>query len=463
MKQTSKKLLLTVLLSMAGVACMDTDSDKEGLGSFEDGAQEEVEVESLVQGLDGVGQLQPGQVRYVGHDRTQSISENYDPNSLRSRYAPTFYIAAGSCFPRSAFSANGEVGGGLQDTGAMNGNCGEAQLHSTNTYVYEKNYERGVKAIVYALYFPKDGYGTADGHRHDWERVIVWFQYGQPLAVTYGQHKGHFTLRWWAVPKDVYNGSAHPVAYVGKTKHGMYNSPNNGPGGYAENYYFSDTRNTYAQKRTFEWQVNLNTAPLHIKQIVSSDLWGDAISPFRDDQINGMLDKAAGFVTAGVEDYACKDEGCRRSPGDYVAVFTSRLNRSIDVWGYPDHQRDANQKLVSYYKTGSEQQQWNVIPWMKPMNGQYGEDVYQLRNRKSGMCMDIRDMATGNGTLVTQWPCKNVHSDPNANSQLWRRDRDRWINVRANRCLDTRNNSAAPNTDLMLYDCNWTAGQAWLD
>ena len=463
MKQLSNRLLLVAALSMASTACLGTGSEATDLEDSESDLEGATQLGHVVQGLDGVAQLAPSDVRYIAHNATQSISENYDPNSLRSRYAPTFYIAGGSCFPRSAFSANGDVGGGLQDTGSMDGNCGQAQLPSTNTYVYEKNYERGVKAIIYALYFPKDGYGTSDGHRHDWERVIVWFKNGQPIAVTYGQHKGYFTLRWWAVPKDAYNGSDHPAAYVGKTKHGMYNSPNNGPGGYAENFYFSDTRNTYARKRSFEWQVNLNTASLRIKQIVSSDLWGDAISPFRDDQLRQVLDKAADFVTADVEDYVCKDEGCRRSPGDYVAVFTSRLNRSIDVWGFPDHQRDANQKLVSYYKTGSEQQQWSVIPWMKPMGGAYGEDVYQLRNRKSGMCMDIRDMQTGNGTLVTQWPCKNVPSDRDANSQLWRRDRDRWINVRANRCLDTRNNSIAPNTDLMLYDCNWTAGQAWLD
>ncbi|MGW3159177.1 NPP1 family protein [Streptomyces sp. NPDC001089] len=101
----------------------------------------------------------------------------------------------------TAVAAGGYVNPGLGLGGAVNGHCHDrAQLDHANTYSREKC-NNGWCAIMYASYFEKDQSsdgvgeiaGGANGHRHDWEHVVVWVQNNTVKYVSVSQHKGWAT------------------------------------------------------------------------------------------------------------------------------------------------------------------------------------------------------------------------------------------------------------------------------
>nr|B0B0Q6.1 RecName: Full=Necrosis-inducing protein NPP1 [Phytophthora cinnamomi]CAL47421.1 necrosis-inducing protein [Phytophthora cinnamomi] len=94
----------------------------------------------------------------------------------------SFHITDG-CHPYPAVQADGSVSGGLEWSGADDGDCkGSAwgsQVYARSAW-YNNKY-----AIMYAWYFPK-GKGRQhvhklhSGHRHEWEFAVVWVD--QPSA-----------------------------------------------------------------------------------------------------------------------------------------------------------------------------------------------------------------------------------------------------------------------------------------
>ncbi|MFZ4842532.1 NPP1 family protein [Mycetocola saprophilus] len=91
---------------------------------------------------------------------------------------------------------DGRLNGGLKLGGNVNGHCHDpAQLQNANTYSRSKC-NNGWCAIMYASYFEKDqaanGVGTivnnGNGHRHDWEHVIVWVHDNQVQYVSRSVH-----------------------------------------------------------------------------------------------------------------------------------------------------------------------------------------------------------------------------------------------------------------------------------
>ncbi|MCF9045828.1 NPP1 family protein [Acinetobacter nectaris] len=77
------------------------------------------------------------------------------------------------CVPFPAVDAAGNVSGGLEPSGAMNGHCSAS---TGQVYVNQASY-KGECAVMYSWFFPKDqnvdGPGNR-GHRYDWENIVVW-------------------------------------------------------------------------------------------------------------------------------------------------------------------------------------------------------------------------------------------------------------------------------------------------
>ncbi|KAJ4396207.1 hypothetical protein N0V93_000426 [Gnomoniopsis smithogilvyi] len=84
-------------------------------------------------------------------------------------FQPLLHVANG-CVPFPGVNAAGDTNAGLDPTGATNGGC------SSNTgQIYVRGASsRGLYALMYSWYFPKDSPLSGLGHRHDWEGAIVW-------------------------------------------------------------------------------------------------------------------------------------------------------------------------------------------------------------------------------------------------------------------------------------------------
>ncbi|WP_260189797.1 NPP1 family protein [Actinophytocola gossypii] len=93
------------------------------------------------------------------------------------RWQPAFDYDGDGCYPTPAIGQDGTLNPGLNNSGALNGNChDQSDLDNTNSYSRSKC-DAGWCAYLYDLYFEKDqavpGIDCC-GHRHDIEHVVVW-------------------------------------------------------------------------------------------------------------------------------------------------------------------------------------------------------------------------------------------------------------------------------------------------
>ncbi|MEU7339561.1 NPP1 family protein [Streptomyces sp. NPDC007074] len=132
-------------------------------------------------------------------DVITALPQNAD--GLEQTFSPAYDYDGNGCYTTAAISPDGYVNPGLGLGGAVNGHCHDrAQLDHANTYSREKC-NNGWCAIMYASYFEKDQSsdgvgeiaGGANGHRHDWEHVVVWVQNNTVKYVSVSQHKGWAT------------------------------------------------------------------------------------------------------------------------------------------------------------------------------------------------------------------------------------------------------------------------------
>ncbi|MCS4277040.1 hypothetical protein M2390_002234 [Mycetocola sp. BIGb0189] len=126
----------------------------------------------------------------------QPLPQNAD--GLEQTFSPAYDYDTDGCYATAAISASGQINSGLGLGGAVNGHCHDApQLQNANTYSREKC-NNGWCAIMYASYFEKDQSsngvgeiaGGSNGHRHDWEHVIIWVQNNQVKYVSRSVHSG---------------------------------------------------------------------------------------------------------------------------------------------------------------------------------------------------------------------------------------------------------------------------------
>ncbi|MEU6841569.1 NPP1 family protein [Streptomyces sp. NPDC046716] len=135
-------------------------------------------------------------------------------DGTEATFQPAFDYDTDGCYPTPAIGADGTLNGGLNPSGALNGQCRDAEdLANTNGYARAKC-NNGWCAVMYGLYFEKDqavpGSGLG-GHRHDWEHVVVWVKDGTAQYVATSAH-GDFVvhtrdqIRWDGThPKIVYH------------------------------------------------------------------------------------------------------------------------------------------------------------------------------------------------------------------------------------------------------------------
>ncbi|MER6435860.1 NPP1 family protein [Streptomyces sp. NPDC001185] len=132
-------------------------------------------------------------------DVITALPQNAD--GLEQTFSPAYDYDGNGCYTTAAISPDGYVNPGLGLGGAVNGHCHDrAQLDHANTYSREKC-NNGWCAIMYASYFEKDQSsdgvgeiaGGTNGHRHDWEHVVVWVQNNTVKYVSVSQHKGWAT------------------------------------------------------------------------------------------------------------------------------------------------------------------------------------------------------------------------------------------------------------------------------
>jgi hypothetical protein len=112
------------------------------------------------------------------------------------KWQPAFDYDGDGCYPTPAIGPDGTIAPGLNNSGALNGNCRDASdLDNTNSYSRSKC-DNGWCAYLYDLYFEKDqavpGWDCC-GHRHDIEHVVIWVQNDQAQYVSTSAHGNYST------------------------------------------------------------------------------------------------------------------------------------------------------------------------------------------------------------------------------------------------------------------------------
>ncbi|RKF21160.1 necrosis-inducing protein [Altericroceibacterium spongiae] len=122
----------------------------------------------------------------IAHDTVQPLSAA--AQEYLFKFQPELKVEDG-CVPFPAVDADGNSSGGLRPSGARNGDCASSV---GQVYVRAHHYD-SLCAVMYAWYFPKDQ--VRDGHRHDWENVVVWLsacsETANIVAVSYSAHGGY--------------------------------------------------------------------------------------------------------------------------------------------------------------------------------------------------------------------------------------------------------------------------------
>ncbi|TPW72281.1 NPP1 family protein [Schumannella sp. 10F1B-5-1] len=144
-----------------------------------------------------------------------------------AKWQPATDYDGDGCYPSVAVAGDGTPAEGLNNSGALNGNCrDQSDLDNVNTYVRTMCVGDGWCAHMYAYYFEKDQVvagADAFGHRHDLEHVIVWVQNDQARYVSASAHGDYSTraaadVLWDGThPKIVYHkdgGSTHAFRFA---------------------------------------------------------------------------------------------------------------------------------------------------------------------------------------------------------------------------------------------------------
>lgn len=214
----------------------------------------------------------------INHDAlwpmTESVRSGPQGNAIR-RYEPFLHIASG-CQSYIAVNANGQVSGGLDNTGGSTSGCNDNRRGQT----YARGiWHRGRYAIMYAWYFPKDQItdgGGNFGHRHDWENVVIWIDNPANANphVFGAAASGHGSYKKTTAPQ-MRNGNHLQVEY-------MTNFPTN----HELQFKTSPGRDLS--------MVDWDTLPGPARTALNTHNFGKATVPFKDDKdtFTANLDKA---------------------------------------------------------------------------------------------------------------------------------------------------------------------------
>ena len=136
-------------------------------------------------------------------------------SALEMYYQPLLYVTDQGCVPFPAVDSAGDVSGGLNPSGAPNGDCTSSVGQVYSRYTTYAN----LCAIMYSWFMPKDmppsGIG---GHRYEWEGIIVWLNSctvgASIVSINYSEHGSwsvnHSPPTWVGATGSASNG-VHPL------------------------------------------------------------------------------------------------------------------------------------------------------------------------------------------------------------------------------------------------------------
>ncbi|WP_204021056.1 NPP1 family protein [Sinosporangium siamense] len=163
-------------------------------------------VVSLVVGLGVVGVTSPAWAEPPPSEIPQNAS------AAHLKFQPFMDYDSDGCYPSVAIGRDGTMNPGLSLGGTVNGACHDpSDLENSNMYARTRCNANGWCAHKYALYFQKDqkldgNLGPTNGHRHDWEHIVVWTEHDQVKYVAASQH-GKYVVR---EPHEIEMDGNHP-------------------------------------------------------------------------------------------------------------------------------------------------------------------------------------------------------------------------------------------------------------
>ncbi|MDF3299204.1 RICIN domain-containing protein [Streptomyces tropicalis] len=151
-------------------------------------------------------------------------------------------------------------------------------------------------------------------------------------------------------------------------------------------------------------------------------------------------------------------------PATGVLLRDTTTRKCADVPGYDKGTLNGPVQEYTCDETTRDNQRWN-LEVKYPKLGPGGRPLFQIRNVKDGLCMDLPDYgAQPVRTPITEFTCDGTTAD----NQLWWMDRQQsgayWIRNYAsdNKCLDVAGYSTGGDgTDLTLFDCSASDDQEW--
>jgi hypothetical protein len=204
-------------------------------------------------------------------------------DAQEQRFQPVYDYDKDGCYSTPAIDANGNLNGGLNPTGALNGNCrDQSDLDNTNGYSRAKC-NNGWCAIMYDLYFEKDqalAGSSIGGHRHDWEHVVVWVQNDQVKYVSTSAHGGF----------SVYNSTQ--VRFDGTHAKIVYHKD----GIRTHAFRLATSGDEPPENHYGQWQapdlVGWNGYPAGVRDKLTNANFGSAGFGLKDASYNGLLQRA---------------------------------------------------------------------------------------------------------------------------------------------------------------------------
>jgi len=131
----------------------------------------------------------------------------------------------------------------------------------------------------------------------------------------------------------------------------------------------------------------------------------------------------------------------------------------------PDPNKMQNVQAYDFVPLGNVRYNKESNPWWCSGCILVGKPGYFIRNSLTGLCLDARDGAKTDGSVVQQWTCKTA----NDRSMVWYvepgdfPDAYRIRNINSDLCLDVKSGSFDDYAQLQQYHCtsNNTAQNFW--
>lgn len=209
----------------------------------------------------------------IDHSAVRPLGENL--TAVELKFKPNLKVYNG-CVPFPAVDAAGNTSGGLHPSGATNGGCSGStgQVYARGG-VY--NNECG---IMYSWYFPKDqpADGATNGHRHDWESIVVWL----PISAC----GGNTAVGINAVAYSEHGGYSHKVGSLVHLDSGSH--PKVGYRGFPTDHYTFGTRDKGGMQPGVDWYRLTQAAG----RALSTTSFGAANVPFIDANFSANLRRA---------------------------------------------------------------------------------------------------------------------------------------------------------------------------